>query len=80
MVLRHYDDCSVVTGLHESCVANSTFDGPITDLLSVLCILIAVLSPAHATGKSLNDFKFGAFIGRFPSDGVASVAVKVLTF
>ena len=30
-------------------------------------------------GGSLTDFKFGTFIGRFPSDGVASVAVKGLT-
>ena len=28
--------------------------------------------------KSLRDFKFGAFIGRFPSGGAASMAVKVL--
>ena len=29
-------------------------------------------------GKSLNDFKFGTFIGRFPSDGAASMAEKGL--
>ena len=29
-------------------------------------------------GKSLNDFKFGTFIDRFPSDGVAGRAVKGL--
>ena len=28
--------------------------------------------------KSLNDFKFGTFIGRFPSDGAASMAEKGL--
>ena len=28
--------------------------------------------------KSLNGFKFGTFIGRFPSDGEASMAVKGL--
>ena len=28
---------------------------------------------------SLNDFKFGTFIGRFPSDGAASMAVKGLS-
>ena len=28
--------------------------------------------------KGLNDFKFGTFIGRFPSDGTVSVAVKGL--
>ena len=59
--------------------ANSTFDGPITILLSVLCILVEVLSRAQAkSGKSLNDFKFGTSIGRFPSDGAASTAVKGL--
>ena len=79
MVSRHYDD-SVMTGLHKSCVAKSTFDGPITDLLSILCILIEVLSHPHAKGKSLNDFKFGAFTGRFLSNGAASMAVKVLMF
>ena len=26
----------------------------------------------------LSDLKFGAFIGRFPSDGAASIAVKGL--
>ena len=29
-------------------------------------------------GKSLNGFKFGAFIGRFSSDGAACMAVKGL--
>ena len=29
--------------------------------------------------KSLNDFTFGTFIGRFPSDGAASLAAKGLT-
>ena len=29
-------------------------------------------------GGSLNDFKFGTFIGRFPSDCLASMAVKGL--
>ena len=29
---------------------------------------------------SLNDFKFGTFIQRFPSDGAACMAVKGLTF
>ena len=28
--------------------------------------------------KSLNSFKFGTFIGRFPSDGAASMTVKGL--
>ena len=29
-------------------------------------------------GGGINDFKFGTFIGRFKSDGAASVAVKGL--
>ena len=29
-------------------------------------------------GGSLNDFKFGTLIGRFPSDCLASMAVKGL--
>ena len=61
--------------------ANSTFDGPITILLSVLCILIEVLWRAHAKGgKGLSDFSFGAFIGRFQSDGAESMEEKGLTF
>ena len=60
--------------------ANSIFDGPLTNLLSILCILIEVLSCAHAKGnkKGLNDFKFGTFVRHFQSDGVASRAVKGL--
>ena len=47
----------------------------ITNLLSVLCIFVAVLSPAHVKrGKSLDDFK----TGRFSSDDAASRAVKGL--
>ena len=30
--------------------ANSIIDGPVTNLLSVLCFVIEVLSRAHATG------------------------------
>ena len=59
--------------------ANNIFDGPITNLLSILCILVEVLSRAHANrGKSLNDFKFGTSIGHFPSDGAESTAVTGL--
>ena len=60
---------------------DSVFDDSVTNLLSTLCILIEVLSPARAKGeKSLNDFKFGSFTGRFPCDGAASMAVKGLTY
>ena len=30
--------------------------------------------------KDFNDFKFGTFLGRFPSDGAGSIAVKGLSF
>ena len=49
------------------------------NLLSTLCILIEILSRAHdKRGKSLNDFTFGTFISRFPSDGAACMAMKGL--
>ena len=52
------------------------------NLLSILCILIEVLSGVHEKGGGggLNDFKFSTFIGRFPSDGAASMAVKELNY
>ena len=59
--------------------ANSIFEGPVTNPLLILSILIEVLSRTHAEkGKSLNDFKFGSCIGRFPSDDAASMTVKGL--
>ena len=65
--------------VHTDTPANSIFDGPITSLLSVLCILVEVLSNAQAKkGKSFNHFKFGTSVGRFSSDGAASTAVKGL--
>ena len=46
--------------------------------------LIEILSRAHVKGGGggggLNDLKFGAFIGRFLSDGMASIAVTGLKF
>ena len=61
--------------------ANSVSDGPVTILLSRPCILIEILSRAHVKGeKGRNDFKFGAFIGRFLSDCMASIAVTGLKF
>ena len=67
--------------MHAYTPTNSIFDGPVTNLLSVLCVSVEVL--AHAKrGKSLNDFKFGpsnSSTGRFLSDGAASTAVKGLT-
>ena len=56
--------------------ADSLFDGHITSLLSVLRILIKVLSRVHAKRKeSLHGFTLGTSVGRFPSDGAASMAV-----
>ena len=47
------------------------------DQLSTLCILIEILSGTQAQGeKSLNDFEFGPFIVRFPSDGPACSAER----
>ena len=68
--------------MHTYKLANSIFDGPITTLLSILCILVEIFSPAHVKmGKSLNGFKFGTSIGRFLSDSAANMAVKgLMTF
>ena len=67
--------------MHTYTLANSIFDGPITTLLSILCILVEVLSRAHAKkGKCRNDFKFGTFIGRFSSDDATSTAMKGLIY
>ena len=65
--------------MHTRKLANSIFDGAITNRLLILGILIDVLSGAHAKwGISFSDFKFGTFIGCFPSDTLASMAVKRL--
>ena len=59
--------------------ANSTLDRPVITRLSVLCILVEILSRAHAKrGKSLNNLESAASVGHFLSDGVASAAVKGL--
>ena len=65
--------------MHTCMPANSVFDGPVTNLLSILCILAEVLSRAHAKrGNSRNDFYSGTSIGHFSSDGAASTAAKGL--
>ena len=70
--------CSGLKSAHDT-PANSIFDGPITNLLSILYIFIESLSRAHAKPpKGLNGFKFGTFIGHFSSDQAESTAVKVL--
>ena len=67
--------------IHTCMPAESIFDSLITNLLSVLRILTEIFSHAHAKGvQSRNDFKFGIFIGRFLSDGVAIKAVKGLNY
>ena len=65
--------------MHRNTPANSIFNGPITILLSTLCILVEVLSRVLAKReKSLNDLESGTSTGRFSSDGAASTAVKGL--
>ena len=45
----------------------------------MLCIKVEVLSRAQAKRvKSLNDLESGTSVGRFSSDGAASMAVKGL--
>ena len=54
----------------------------ITNLLSILYILVDILSRAHTKGrgkKYLNDFKSGTFVGRFPNVGAPSMVVKGLS-
>ena len=52
-------------------------------VLSILCILekksFHVLGGWGGGGGRLNDFQFSTAIGRLPSDGVASIAMKRLT-
>ena len=60
--------------------SNDRFNFPLGRIkYIVIVILIEVLSRAHAKwGKSLNDFQFGIFTGRFPGDGAASMTMKGL--
>ena len=51
-----------ISGLKSVHIHSCIFDGPTTNLLLILCILIEVLLQAHAKGKKiLNYFKFGTF-------------------
>ena len=60
---------------------NSIFDGLISNLLLILCILIEILSCAHVKErKSQNDFKFGTFTGHFLIDPAESMAMKGLKY
>lgn len=65
---------------NEKCTpADSVFDGPLTNLLSTLCVLTELLLRVHTKGeKGLNNFKLGTFSGRFPSYDAASMAMKGL--
>ena len=68
-----------IPGHIKTAPSNSVFDGAITNLISILCILIKILSRADGDGpQNLNDFKFGTFIAHFTSDDAASLAVKGL--
>ena len=45
----------------------------------MLSILIEIFPRVHAKEeKILNDFRFGTLIGRYPTDGAASMALKGL--
>ena len=49
--------------VHTCMLADSTFDGSVTNLLSTLSIFIEIFSRAHAKGqKGLNGFKFGILL------------------
>ena len=55
------------------------FDGLVTNLLSVLCILVEILSCAHAKGeKALTISNLALLLVVFPSDGAGSMTVKGL--
>ena len=65
----------------EKCLQIAYFNGPITSLFSILSILAELFLRARATGKKdPNDSKFGVFVSRFESDGLASMAVKGLIY
>ena len=65
--------------MHIDTPADSILDGPVTNLLSVLCILVEVLSRAQTRrGESLNHFRFGTFVGSFSCNSAASTAAKGL--
>ena len=64
--------------MHMYTPPKSVSDGPVTNLFSILCILIEIFSRVHAKvgggsggGRIFNDFKLGTLIGRFSNDGVA---------
>ena len=64
--------------MHIYVPANGIFDGPITNPLLALCILIEILSRTHTKGEKAVIVPNLALFGRFPSDGAACMAVKGL--
>ena len=60
--------------------ANSILDGPVTILLSVLCILVKSFHVLRRRGGKafMISFKFGTSIGCFSIDGAVSTAMKGL--
>ena len=65
--------------VHTYTPPNSICDGTVTNLLPILCINRNPFTGSCEGGKtSLNGFKFGTFIGSFPRDGAASMAVNGL--
>ena len=66
--------------MHTHTPPNSISDDPVTNLLSLLCILIEILSRADVKGakKALMVSNLAFFIGRFQTDPAASMAVKGL--
>ena len=74
--------------MHPYAPENGIFDGPVANLLSILSIFFDTGYCRHQKlitfscngEESLNDFKFSTIVGRFPSDTLASMAMKGLTF
>ena len=65
--------------MHAYTPVNNISDGPVTNLLSILCILIEFLSGAPVKGwKSQNGFKLDTSIGHFPTERAARMAVNGL--
>ena len=59
--------------------ANRIFDGPIANLLSILCILIEIIPRAHVKGWVLMILNLALSLVIFQATGAASMAVKGLT-
>ena len=66
--------------MHTYTPPDSIFDGPVTNLLSILCILIEILSRAHPKGgrQTLIVLNLALLVVVFLSDGAAGMAFKGL--